>query len=58
MGTPLQERAAIRAMGAAQLYTWEQVDGWFFWSYRVKSGAPGWDMRDLVEKGHLPARYD
>ncbi|NLF01510.1 MAG: cellulase family glycosylhydrolase [Anaerolineales bacterium] len=58
MGTPLQERAAIRAMGAAQLYTWEQVDGWFFWSYRVKSGAPGWDMDDLVAQGHLPSKYD
>jgi glucan 1,3-beta-glucosidase len=56
--TPLQERAAIRAMGDAQLHTWEQVDGWFFWSYRVKSGAPGWDFTRLVEDGHLPARYD
>ncbi len=58
MGTPLQERSAIRTMGAVQLYTWEQTDGWFFWSYRVKSGAPGWDLGDLVAKGHLPARFD
>ena len=58
MGTPLQERAAIRAMAAAQLYTWEQVDGWFFWSYRVKSGAPGWDLTQLVKDGHMPAKFD
>ncbi len=47
---------AYRAYGAAQLLTYEQYMGWFFWSYRTET-TPEWCFRDCVERGWLPARY-
>lgn len=52
--TPLQRDAAVRMVGAAQLYVWEQVDGWYFWSYKLLSDAPHWDFRRATERGWLP----
>lgn len=49
--TPRMERSAIAAMANAQLYVWEQADGWLFWSYKLLNQMPGWDFRDMVGNG-------
>lgn len=56
--TPLMERAAITAMAQAQLYAWEQADGWFFWSYKLLSQAPGWDFRRMIKQGYFPQKFN
>jgi len=51
-----QRDAAYRAYGAAQLLTYEQYRGWFFWSYRTET-TPEWCFRECVERGWLPSRF-
>ncbi len=48
-----QTMMALRGYAAAQLMSWEQGDGWFFWTYRTET-TPEWCFRDLVEQGILP----
>lgn len=52
--TSVQREAAARLVGSAQLYVWEQADGWYFWSYKLLSDAPHWDFRRVTERGWLP----
>jgi glucan 1,3-beta-glucosidase len=52
-----QRDVAYRAYGAAQLLTYEQYKGWFFWSYRTET-TPEWCFRQCVERGWLPGRYE
>lgn len=47
---------ARRAYGAAQLLTFERMQGWFFWSYKTET-TPEWCFRDCVERGWLPSDY-
>lgn len=47
---------AYRAYAAAQLATFEQYLGWFFWSYKTET-APAWCFRTCVERGWLPERF-
>jgi Endoglucanase len=51
-----QKDVSYQAYGAAQLLTYEQYHGWFFWSYRTET-TPEWSFRDCVERGWLPQRY-
>jgi glucan 1,3-beta-glucosidase len=43
----------MRMLADAQLYAWAAGSGWYFWSYKVPSGAPGWDARSCVESRWL-----
>jgi glucan 1,3-beta-glucosidase len=52
-----QEQVAYRGYAAAQLLAFERYMGWFFWSYRTET-TPAWSLRDCVERGWLPARFD
>lgn len=49
--------AGYRAYGAAQLLTFEQYLGWFFWSYKTETAA-AWSFRDCVKNGWLPGRFN
>ena len=49
--------AGYRAYGAAQLLTFEQYLGWFFWSYKTET-AQAWSFRDCVKNGWLPGRFN
>jgi len=51
-----QRDLAYRAYAAAQLLTYEQYRGWFFWSYRTET-TPEWCFRECVERGWLPPRF-
>jgi glucan 1,3-beta-glucosidase len=51
-----QRDVALRAYGAAQLLTFENYRGWFFWSYRTET-TPAWSFRDCVDRGWLPKRF-
>lgn len=51
-----QRDVAYRAYGAAQLLTYEQYKGWFFWSYRTET-TPEWCFRECVERGWLPSKF-
>jgi len=43
----------MRILCDAQLYAWSAGSGWYFWSYKVPSGAPGWDARTCIENKWL-----
>lgn len=45
-----------RAFGNAQLLTYENAQGWFFWTYKTE-GAPEWSLRESVQRGWLPLRF-
>ncbi len=47
---------AYRAFGAAQMLSFHEYLGWFFWSYRTETMAE-WSFRNCVERGWLPARF-
>lgn len=49
----LQQHAARRAYAAAQLIAFENIAGWFYWSYKTDEGGV-WSFRDAVENGWLP----
>jgi glucan 1,3-beta-glucosidase len=53
----LQEDVAYRAYGSAQLMTYEQYLGWFFWSYKTET-TPAWCFRDCVNNGWLPQQFE
>lgn len=53
---PFQRTLALRAYGTAQLVTFENLLGWFFWSYRTET-TPAWSLRDAVDRGWLPADF-
>ncbi len=48
-----QLAAAHRGYASAQLLTFEQYAGWFFWTYRTET-TPEWCYRDCVDQGFLP----
>jgi aryl-phospho-beta-D-glucosidase BglC (GH1 family) len=43
----------MRMLADAQLHAWSAGSGWYFWSYKVPSGASGWDARACVENRWL-----
>jgi glucan 1,3-beta-glucosidase len=51
-----QQDVASRAYAAAQLLAFERYTGWFFWSYRTET-TPSWCLRESVERGWLPHRF-
>jgi glucan 1,3-beta-glucosidase len=51
-----QVNVGCRAYAAAQLATFEKYLGWFFWTYKTET-MPGWDFRECVERGWLPADF-
>jgi hypothetical protein len=55
--TPLQMQYSYRALADAQLFAWESVSGWFFWSYKTLADTPGWNMRDCISRGWLPDNF-
>ncbi|MGI6316068.1 MAG: glycoside hydrolase family 5 protein [Christensenellales bacterium] len=56
--TTLEEHSAITAMANIQLKNWETTDGWFFWSYKLFSEAPGWDFRQMILRGYFPSKFN
>ena len=48
-----QLSAALRGYASAQLLTFEQYAGWFFWTYRTEI-TPEWSYRQCVELGFIP----
>lgn len=44
---------AYRGYAAAQLLTFENYRGWFFWNYKTET-TPAWCFRDCVERGWIP----
>ncbi len=53
-----QKETALRAYAAAQLLSFEQGEGWFFWSYKLEEGvSPAWNFRECVERGWLPGHF-
>lgn len=50
------EDVAVRAYADAQLLSYETTHGWFYWSYKLESPG-GWNFRDGVEHGRLPAGF-
>jgi glucan 1,3-beta-glucosidase len=52
-----QKNIAYRAYGATQLLSLEHFRGWFFWSYRTET-IPEWCLRECVERGWLPPRFE
>ena len=53
----IKRECGLRAYGAAQLLSFEQYSGWFFWSYKTED-TPDWSFRECVERGWLPGQYD
>ncbi len=51
-----QRAVAFRGYAAAQLATFENLAGWFFWSYRTET-TPAWCLREAVERGWLPSHF-
>jgi glucan 1,3-beta-glucosidase len=47
---------AYRTYAGAQLLTYEQYQGWFFWSYKTET-TPAWCFRDCVVRGWLPENF-
>lgn len=45
---------SYRAMADVQLFVWERVLGWYFWSYKLNEDVPGWDLRKCMEKAWFP----
>ncbi|MDD5644607.1 MAG: glycoside hydrolase family 5 protein [bacterium] len=46
-----------RAYAAAQLISYEQCMGWFFWSYKIEKGLYGWNFVESVNRGWLPSDF-
>jgi glucan 1,3-beta-glucosidase len=51
-----QEDLVTGAYADAQLLSFENSRGWFFWSYKMKSEGV-WNFRYCVERGWLPERF-
>lgn len=49
----MQQEAAYRAYGGAQLIAYERTSAWFYWSYKTEAGGV-WSFRDAADKGWLP----
>lgn len=49
----IKQKVESRKFIEAQLDSFEQGAGWFFWTWKTE-GAPDWDMRDLLENGLFP----
>ena len=47
---------AKRAIASAQLLTYENAAGWFFWTYKAEA-SPEWSLRDGVARGWLPDHF-
>ena len=47
-----QMAAAYRGYASAQLLTFEQYAGWFFWTYRTET-TPEWSYRNCVDQGFI-----
>jgi glucan 1,3-beta-glucosidase len=52
-----QMDTALKLYASAQLMTFEKLNGWFFWSYKVEN-ALGWSFRQAVERGWLPSQFN
>ena len=52
---PFVKASAYMQIARQQLRTFEEnSDGWFFWSYKLNSNAPGWDYLACTESGWFP----
>jgi glucan 1,3-beta-glucosidase len=52
----LQVDAAARAYAGAQLFAYENAEGWFFWSYKLdREGMESWNYRKCAAKGWFPS---
>jgi glucan 1,3-beta-glucosidase len=51
-----QEELVTGAYADAQLLSFENSRGWFFWSYKMKAEG-AWNFRYCVERGWLPERF-
>lgn len=51
--THMEQRSAYRMIADAQLMAWEKGAGFYFWSYKLPSDPPGWDLRKCVERGWI-----
>lgn len=47
---------ALQAFAHAQLEVFEAADAWFFWNYKTEQPG-GWNFRDCVSRGWLPASF-
>ena len=54
--SPFQIEAGKRGYGAAQLLSYENTRGWFYWSYKLENDSD-WSFRHCVERGWLPNRF-
>jgi len=53
-----QNDTYLRAFANAQLASYEQVFGWFFWSYRIdRPSHRAWDFSRLVTDGIFPTSF-
>ncbi|MDR1855299.1 MAG: glycoside hydrolase family 5 protein [Azoarcus sp.] len=52
-----QQHVANRGYAAAQILAFEKLLGWFFWSYKTET-TPAWCLRESVERGWLPNKFD
>ena len=53
----LQKEVFMRAFAAAQLIDYEDLDGWFFWAYKLnRPDMQGWNYRKSVENGWFPQK--
>ena len=43
---------ALRRYADAQLDTFEEADGWFYWTYKTEDRGP-WDFRASIENGWI-----
>jgi len=51
----LQKHAIAQAYAGAQLISYENATGWFFWSYKLESENSHWNYRKCVEQGWFPS---
>lgn len=54
----LKESIFFRLIADAQLSTWEECSGYFFWSYKLINGPDGWCLRDAFDKGWMPRNLE
>jgi len=54
--SPLQKAVLKRAYGDAQLLSYENTHGWFYWSYKLEHDSD-WNFRHCVERDWLPRNF-
>jgi len=58
----IQKKAYHHILGNLLLLSFEEADGWFFWSYKLSDQStikhPGWSFRKMVEENILPFKKE